>query len=51
MKVLHCDLTWVNEIYPFKNGNAKLWFQLINIDQYWVWFKIVDRNKKNNIIG
>jgi hypothetical protein len=23
MKVLHCDLKWVNEIYPFKKGIAK----------------------------
>jgi len=23
MKVLHCDLRWVNEIYPFKKGIAK----------------------------
>jgi hypothetical protein len=23
MKVLHCDLRWVNEIYPFKEGIAK----------------------------
>ncbi len=25
-------------------------FQLVNIDQNWVWFKIINRNKKNNVI-
>jgi hypothetical protein len=23
MKVLHCDLKWVTEVYPFKKGIAK----------------------------
>jgi hypothetical protein len=39
MKVLHCDLRWVNEIYPFKKGIAKSFqkcveiaFNLKNID-------------------
>jgi hypothetical protein len=39
MKVLHCDLRWVNEIYPFKKGIAESFqkcvevpFNLKNID-------------------
>jgi hypothetical protein len=24
MKILHCDIRWVDEIYPFKKGIVKL---------------------------
>jgi hypothetical protein len=31
MKVLHCDLWWVNQIYPFKNGIAKSFQKCVEI--------------------
>jgi hypothetical protein len=31
MKVLHCDLRWVNEIYPFKKGMEKLFQKCVEV--------------------
>jgi hypothetical protein len=34
MKVLHGDLRWVNEIYPFKNGIAKAFLKCVEISPW-----------------
>jgi hypothetical protein len=31
MKVLHCELRWVNENYPFKKGIAKSFQKYVEV--------------------
>jgi hypothetical protein len=31
MKILHCDLKWVNEVYPFKKNIAKSFKKYVEI--------------------